>query len=47
MYKKILSPNEKYIFENVFLIVVNMNNGTQKIVIMKIVMFIYIFHVWS
>ena len=33
---------KKYIFENVFLVVVNMNNGTNNVVNMKIL----IFYIW-
>ena len=31
MYKSHLSHNEEYIFENVILVVINMNNNTSKV----------------
>ena len=42
MYKNLLALNEKYIVENIFLLVVNMNNGTNNVVNMKIL----IFYIW-
>ena len=36
MYKSLLPLNEENIFEKVFLVVVNMNNGTKKVVNMII-----------
>ena len=35
MYKSLLPLNEEGIFENVFLVVVNMKSGTMKVVNMK------------
>ena len=39
MYKSLLSFKKECIFENIFLIVVNMNNDTKKMVNMKILHF--------
>ena len=42
-YKSLLIFNEKNIFENVSLLVVNMNNSTKKVVNMKILLTTYVF----
>ena len=36
MYKSLLPLNEEYIFENVYLVVVNINKGTNEMVNTKI-----------
>ena len=36
MYKSLLTLNEEYIFENFYLVVVNINKGTNEMVNMKI-----------